>query len=328
MRRKSGSLSSLILLIVIFATLLVVWVKRDAVYDWLQLRNYQPSTAVTSIADQTTLTAKTRHLFYVNHPAIQNKSDFNKNCPNNGGEQTIVLGCYHARQTGIYLYDVADPKLAGVVQVTAAHETLHAAYERLSTKDRNYVDGLLQDYYQHDLHDQRLLDTIAAYQKSEPNDVVNEMHSVFGTEVRDLPPALEAYYKQYFSDRLKIVTYSEQYEQTFTNLKTQVDQYDTQLASLKKQIDGNQSSLQQQSQDLQAERKQLDDELASKQYDAYNAGVPGFNQKINNYNAQLQTTKQLIDQYNSLLDTRNATALQQQQLFKAIDSQTLPAEQQ
>ena len=71
-----------------------------------------------------------------------------------------MLGCYHSNQDGIFLYNVQDARLAGVQQVTAAHEMLHAAYDRLSTKDKNYVDGLLMDYLQERPQDQRIIDTM------------------------------------------------------------------------------------------------------------------------------------------------------------------------
>src|SRR5262249_17898052 len=122
-----------------------------------------------------------------NHPEIDTKNNFSSNCPNNGGEKTVILGCYHPDQNGIFVLGVSDPRLDGVMQVTAAHEMLHAEYDRLNSKDRSYVNGLLMDYYEHDLHDQRIQDVIAAYKLSEPNDVVNEMHAVFGTEIAKLP---------------------------------------------------------------------------------------------------------------------------------------------
>ncbi len=82
---------------------------------------------------------------------------------------------------------------------------LHAAYNRLNSADKSRIDNSLQKYYQHTLTDQRIKNIIAAYKKTEPNDLVNEMHSIFGTEVAELPPELETYYKQYFSNRSVVV---------------------------------------------------------------------------------------------------------------------------
>src|SRR5206468_584885 len=127
-------------------------------------------------------------------------------------------------------------RLSGVEEVTSAHEMLHAAYDRLSTKERNRVDELLQNYYDHQLTDQRIRATIDAYKASEPNDLQNEMHSIFGTEIATLPPELENYYSQYFADRSKVTTLAGEYEQEFTSRKTEIQSYDTQLDGLRAQI--------------------------------------------------------------------------------------------
>jgi len=325
MRQKSkrGSFGGAIVLGLLLLVLGVTWFERNAVYDWFKLRNYQASSQVMQLAVQTTMTPQASHLFYVNHPQVQSSANFNQSCPNNGGEQTIVLGCYHSHETGIFLYNVSDPQLNGVMQVTAAHETLHAIYERLSSKQKKYVDGLLEDYYQHDLHDQRILDTIAAYKKSEPNDVVNEMHSVFGTEVASLPPALETYYAQYFTDRAKIVSYSEQYEAAFSSRKTQTDSIlqqitalEQQLSSLKPQIDAEEADL---SNKLQAINSQP---TTATDIDAFNAQVEAYNSELAQYKDQVNTYNQLVDQHNQLRSQYQSIAVEESQLFQELDSQS------
>jgi len=319
--RKSskGWLTSLVML----GLVLVGWLQRNTIYDWLRLHNYQPTSQVVQLTNQTTMTDYARHMFYVNHPAVQDKSNFNQNCPNNGGEQTIVLGCYQQHETGIFLYSVTDPKLNGVEQVTAAHEDLHAIYERLSSKDRTYVDGLLEDFYQHDLKDQRLLDTIAAYKKTEPNDVVNEMHSVFGTEVMNLPPALETYYQKYFTNRQQIVNYAQQYQQTFTNNQAKAAEYlsqirstEQELSSLKIQIDDSENSLKSQSQSLESERSTVTNTQSfNARVDAYNVGVEAYKKLIATYN-------QLVAQHNQLVAQYQAIAVETNQLTQELNSRS------
>ncbi len=261
----------------------VLW-QRQAIHDWIRLYGYQSSGVVSQLAMQTTMTESARHVFYVNHPALEARATFNVSCQSND-EHTIVLGCYRGNDHGIYLFDVSDPRLEGVEQVTAAHEMLHAAYERLNAKDRAYVDGLLTNYYEHELHDPRVLDTIAAYKKSEPNDIVNEMHSVFGTEVAALPAPLETYYKRYFTDRAQVVKYADTYQQEFTNRQTQVRQDDTELRIVKSQIDTNKAALGSQQTEINRERGRLDALRSSSNTEAYNAAVPGYNALVDTYNA-------------------------------------------
>ena len=317
MQRRPRRIAGFVTTVVLLGVLLLVVTHRNQIYDWQKLRGYTPPASVAKLAADTTMTPYTQHLFYVNHPEIQDKTEFNQNCPNGGGEQTIILGCYRDHQTGIFVYAVSDPQLSGIQQVTAAHEALHAVYDRLSPKERAYVDGLLQDYFTNGLHDKRIIDTIAAYKKSEPNDLVNEMHSIFGTEVADLPPVLESYYRKYFINRKRVVAFAAQYQQAFTGRETQIAQYDAQLQSMKQQIEQKQADLSNQAQVLNSTRSQVENGNDSVQIGAYN-------QKVRIYNNELTATNALIDRFNAILDKRNALAVEEQQLYKAINSNLQP----
>jgi hypothetical protein len=323
MRKNNDGWVSFAFLIVVVLVGVVVWDKRLAVEDWIKLRNYTAPSTIAALATDDTMTPLAVHDFYINHPDQENAATFNKNCPA-GTEKTIVLGCYQSNQRGIFLYNVTDTRLDGVEQVTAAHEMLHAAYDRLSTKKRDYVDGLLEDYYKNDLHDQRLLGTIAAYKKSEPNDVVNEMHSVFGTEVMQLPAALETYYKQYFTDRQKIATYAAAYQGEFVTRQNQVAADDAQLAKLKSAFTADEADLEARNTDLQSLQTQMNTEKQRGQIAEYNANVPKYNAKVDAYNVEVGTVKQLVAQYNQLVVARNAIAVEEQQLSQALNSQAAP----
>jgi len=310
----------LVFLLFWLVVLSLVALNWQNIQDWQALRNYHPPAAVAQLANQDTMTPYARKLFYVNHPDIEDKAMFVKSCPNNGGEQTIILGCYHGGQHGIFVLSVSDPRLDGVLQVTAGHEMLHAAYDRLSSADRNKVDAMLMDYYNHGLHDQRIQAVIAAYKKTEPQDVVNEMHSVFSTEIASLPAPLEAYYKRYFTNRQQVARFAAQYQQEFTSRHDAVKQDDAQLAQWKAQIDSLNAELQlrqtlisQQQQTLQAQR-------ASGNYQAYNAGVPDYNALVDQYNAEVSQLKLLITQYNQLVVARNSIVLQEQQLNSELST--------
>lgn len=323
MQGRRVRLGGVIVLVALLIFGSVAAAERQNLYDWLALRNYQPSTTVEELATETTMNDYARKVFYVNHPNIEDKNTFYQKCPNNGGEKTVVLGCYHNGQRGIYVLQVTDPRLSGIEQVTAAHETLHAIYDRLSSRDRQYVDGLLMDYYQHDLHDKRILDTIAAYKKSEPNDVVNEMHSVFGTEIANLPTPLENYYKRYFTDRQKIAALASQYEGAFTSRQNQVTQDDANLASMKAQITADETALQAQQKTISNDQTRLEDLKRRSDYTDYNNGVPSFNAEVDTYNALVTMTRSLISQYNQLVEARNAIAIEENQLVQDISSSSI-----
>lgn len=310
-------------LIIFLALCLAVLIYRQPLSDWWRLRGYQPASNISQLADQDTMTSYARHLFYLNKPKlVSSVSNFRKNCPEN--EDAIVLGCYHPGENGIYIYNVKVADLQGVAQVTAAHEDLHAIYERLSSKDKQHVDSLLENYYKHGLTNQRVKDEIALYKKTEPKSVLDEMHSTFGTELTSLPPELENYYKQYFSDRARVVAFSNQYEQAFTERQNKINQDDKQLSAMKQQIDSQQAALRAQQQQLNATQDHLKSLLAAGKTDEYNAGVPSYNSQVQSYNATVADLKQEIDNYNQLVKTRNVIAQQLTDLDKALDTRLTP----
>jgi hypothetical protein len=323
MRTKISGLRAigLLLFAIVFAWLAVA--ERNNIFDWWRLHEYTPPAHITALAGDDTMTAKASSLFYVNHPQLESSSVFNKACPP-GSEHTIVLGCYHPVENGIFLYAVTDPRLAGVEQVTAAHEMLHAAYDRLDSKTRNYVDGLLENYYQHDLHNPTILAEIAAYRKSEPHDVVNEMHSVFGTEVDNLPPPLESYYKQYFVNRKKIAQYAAAYRSALTGREAVVTRYDSQLAGLKSEITADRTSLDAKLQNIDNLKLKLATDRQSGTATAYNNDVALYNTTADSYNILVSSLRNVINQYNIIVTKRNALALEENHLSEELDSTAKP----
>lgn len=303
---------------------MVAVLNFSAITDWLALRNYQPPAAIAALASQTSMTPSARRVFYVNHPELSSKSAFGNLCPSGQREKTIVLGCYHGNQRGIFLLEVTDPRLSGVEDVTAAHEMLHAEYDRLSSSERSRVNAMLQAYFDNDLHDQRIIDTVAAYRTSEPNDVVNEMHSIFGTEIANLPSGLAQYYQRYFTDRTVVVARADAYQTEFTSRQTAVKQANTQLAALKVQITNSQDGLKARQAMIASTQKTL---LAARDRGdtaLYNAGVPGYNAMINDYNRQVEAVRTLIENYNALVVSRNTIALEEAALANELTSSVTP----
>ncbi len=295
-------------------------VYRRDISDWWRLRDYEPSSTIVGLAKSTTMTDEGKKLFFVSHPNIYGKSEFNQNC--NFNELSIILGCYVSKQGlygDIYLYNIKDTRLEGVVEVTAAHEMLHVAYERLNGSEKARVDALLSKAHKK-INDKRLTETINQYKKQDPSSVPNELHSILATEVRDLSPELEAYYRRYFTDRKKVVTFSEQYEAEFTKRRVAVEQYDRQLATLKTEIESEEKTINQRVAELRQEQGELVQTRSSAEPSEYNARVAAFNQSVGEYNALVSTTREKIAKHNSMVARRNEAALEAQELAKAIDS--------
>ncbi len=311
-----------LLLVSLVFTGLIAWQQRWAIYDAIRLADYTPSERIVEIAEKASMDAETKRLFYVYYPTLQDKENFRNSCPT--GEVSIVLGCYISGDR-IYLQDVTDERLSGVLEVTAAHEVLHAAYERLSSDERNRVNQQLTEAYK-DVDNARIQKNVKEYEDNGA-DVVNELHSILATEVRDLPDELETYYAQYFVDRSKIVDLSDQYEGAFNELKDQVASYDAQLAELRVRIDSYEQSLATKEAELNAQRARLNQLLANEQTEEYNAAVPRFNALVNAYNGEIAQVRVLINEFNRIVSERNNIATEQGELIEAIDSRREPVAQ-
>ena len=288
--------------------------------DWWRLRAYVPSVEISRLADNASFTDEGRRLFYVYYPELLDKPNFQGKC--SASEETIVLGCYLSQEK-IFVFDVEDERLDGVEQVTAAHEMLHVVYERLSDIERNSIDELLNAHFK-SLNDERLNKTIESYSARDPSIVSNELHSIIGTEFRDLPKELENHYNKYFLDRLSVVTLAEAYESEFTSREKEIESYDSRLKSLSISIDDQETQLEFLGSSLTQEKSQL--ERLRGNTDAYNNAVPVFNQKIRDYNNLLENLKSDIAEYNNLIVERNKIAVQEQELVEAIDSRKFETE--
>lgn len=305
MKKLLAILSWLLVLSVPVAGI-VAYTQRQQIEDWYRLRDYQPSSEVAQLATDTTMTDSARRLFYVYHPQVDGRQSFNEHCTHD--EQTIVLGCYVSRQ-GIYLFEVDDERLEGVKQVTAAHELLHAAYDRLSTKERNRIDVLTAEAFAL-VANQRIKMTVENYRSRDPSIVPNELHSILATEVKRLPDELEEYYGRYFANRQQVVAYSERYESVLTERRTRAATLESQITGLRGDIDRLESELSDEQTGLNRDRGNVDTQ----------AEATVFNQRVTAYNQRVRQLNSMIDRHNRLIEEHKKNAIEAQELYQAIDS--------
>ncbi len=301
----------------------VLLLNQNALGDWLVLRGYNAPADIVQFERQDTMTNLAKKYFEINQPAVEGQKAFNDHCSKDN-EQALVLGCFLGNRAGIYLYSVTDAQLYGVEQVTAAHELLHQAYQRLSGSEKKNVDAMLQNYYKNGLTDQAVKDQMALYQKTEPDAMVDEMHSVFGTEVVNLPSGLEQYYKKYFAKRSVITDFYAQYQQPFISRQKQVADDDAKLAAQKPQIAALETQLKTQLAALNAQYATMQGYASSGNTSAYNGQVASYNNAVESYNNGVAQLKQKIADYNNLVAERNALAVEENQLQQALSSHTLP----
>lgn len=301
----------------------LIWWNKDYLRDSLALRGYTPSADVAAMAENTALTEYAERLFYVNKPQLEDKIAFNEAC-RDLGEEAAVLGCYKGDRRGIHIYDVTDPRLQGIEEVTAAHEMLHQAYDRLDSKTKQRINSLLQDYYKNGLTDESVKNKLAIYEKDDTSDMANEMHSIFGTEVGNLSTELEEYYKQYFTDRTKVLGYRQMSQAEFDKYRNQIAEYDRRLDELKPIIDQMEQDVKAEVAQLKATKAELEADLAAGRVQEYNAGVAPYNSLVAKYNKDLTALNKKIEEYNQLVTERNAASVQVSELNRALDSSLTP----
>lgn len=307
----------------VFIGALFFALQRDQVLDWWHLRGYDPPAAIAALADDTAMADHARNFFYVNKPTLDDREEFNNNCAGVIHE-VAVLGCYLGDRHGIHIYKIDDDRWHGMKEVTAAHEMLHQAYDRLSEDERWRINELLLDFHENGQYDQDIRDKIELYSSQGWDVVVNEMHSIFGTEAADLPDELEEYYSQYFTDRTKVLAFRASSWAAFNDYRSQIAGFDRRLAELKTRIDANQDLLSAQLRNLEERREQMEADLDADRVEQYNAAVPGFNAAVDEYNSLLSRTRSLVGEHNDIVRQRNAVAIVAEDLNAALDSRLTP----
>jgi len=314
--KQRGWVARLVVLLVILALGAAIYLNLTTISDQVRAWMFHPSSAVASLDSQLDLTPTAQRIFYASTPSIEGASTLDKTCPQLEVGNPI-LGCYAGG--AIHIYNITNQQLAGIQQVTAAHELLHAIWERLPQSERNSLGTLLMAEYKK-LNDPELESRMDYYQREEPGEMTNELHSILGTEYPNLGSELESHYAKYFKNRAKIVSYNSQYKSVFNNLNSQVSsmqadlnqeltnintaevQYQKDLATLTSDINdfnrrANNGYFTSESQ-FQSERASL--VKRSNQLDAEAANI---NAQVDDYNSKLTTYNQLLNKLKGLNDS-------------------------
>jgi hypothetical protein len=316
--------STLILLASVGGALFLI-LNRQTVLDQITLMRYEPQVEIVGLADRTTMTEKGRSSFYASQPSLEGSQQFSQICGNNE-QGTAVLGCYANRQ--IYIFNVTDTQLDGIREVTAAHEMLHAAYDRMSDDERARVDQLLEVKYEELSNDQAFADRMAYYAKAEPGERDNELHSIIGTEVRSIDPELEAHYRRYFSNRAAVVDLHDKYSAIFVKLKQQSEVLSNRLNILA-------TSIEQASEAYNVASRQLNQDISTfngranrgefESQAEFSAERQRLSARSSNLAGDRQSINNMISEYNQLRDNLAAIATQTEALNRSIDSSLAPA---
>ena len=247
-----------------------------------------PTTApapadLQDIIATTTMTERARRIFLAANPAIEDGATFARSC---GVEQrpdppsqptTHTRGCYVAGRIHLLAPERAETR--DLLYVVAAHELLHAVYGVLGAGERARVDAEVEAAR---AGNERLEERLRPYASSPT--LANEMHSILGSEFDGLPPALEAHYAQYFSNRAAVVAARQRTlgtrEDEMRRLKAEIDDLGARISALRET------------------QEQL---RAAGDVRTYNANVPVVNGLIDRYNARVDALNAVVAEYNGLL---------------------------
>ena len=305
-------------------TLLGSFIFRQQLIDYYRAETFQPTSAVTSLASSATLTPKAEHLFYASQPQIESADTFNQHCA--GAEPTVaILGCYNG--LSIYVYNVSDTRLEGIKTVTAAHEMLHAAYARLSKSERNRVNTLLTAAVAPLQNDPAFKERLAYYERNEPYELDNELHSILATEIETLPPELENYYKEYFYDRSRVVRFHQAYEGIFNKLKNQADELSEDIDRYEAAINPSIEEYNTKSQQLNDTVSQFNDRAASGNFSSeaqFRLERQQLTAQSDELDARRRSIEQSIVDYRAAVSAYNDISVETQQLSDSINSKLNP----
>lgn len=321
--QRSGILIRLFLSALLLVGALYVFLYRQQLLDQLVVWQYKPTAEIVAIADKTELSQRGTHLFYASQPELLEREAFNDACRSVASEQTAVLGCYAGGR--IYLFDIDNEKLSGIKEVTAAHEMLHAAYLRLSEKEKNRIDTLIEQQ-QLGADKERIEELMAAYAKTEPGERLNELHSILGSEVRVLNPELEAYYKQYFSDRSRVISLSEQYQSVFAELKSRQESLANELNTLADTIDQRSATYKRNLQVLDSDIETFNAQASSGSMtrSEYDRGRAALESRQATLRSEYDAIQDLIGEYDAKHNELAAINSESNALNRSINSSLTP----
>ncbi len=171
----------------------------DQVSAWVD----PPGPQIERLATDAGLTDAARAVFFASKPRLESREQLASTCFDDSSE---VLGCYTSGDRVIHVMEVVDPSHGGLEAGVAAHETLHAVWNRMSDAERTELGAALRTEWARLSHDAAFAARMTAYADLDEAGFTNELHSVLGTEVLDVGIELESHYADYFLDRQTLAT--------------------------------------------------------------------------------------------------------------------------
>ena len=329
------------------AFLMTLWVggNQDRLLDWLNVMPQASSPDIERLATATAMTRSAQRLFYRQDPTLEERREFLNTCskvPVRG----VMMGCYSRKGSigKIAIQVVTEPRLQGMMEVTAAHEMLHAAYDKFSQDERNRLTPLLESAATM-VKDERLLKVLNQYKADDRERYINELHSHLGTEISNLgEPELERHYEKYFTDRQQTVSFAVKagaslrvIDQRAEALKPEIDRLEIDLKDRKAELDSTESQsksrsqrLEEQSSALNQVRESAENSLANGdrgtgliaefelQRSRFNDAVESHNSQVRERQVQIDIYNEMVVDYKKKVDEYNKLGHDERSLFDGL----------
>ena len=296
----------------------VLYLNRQWFYDYYRGITYQPTADMEELRSNLGLTERGKFLFNASQPELNNDENFNIHCRDEG-EDTAILGCY--TEDTIYIYDIRDEELAGIREVTTAHELLHAVFARMSADEIEKLRNALNIVYEQ--NKSVFDDDLEAYEEAER---FEELYVRSGTEIKDLPEILETHYASIFESQDTIAGYYDMYNKVFREIAAD-------LGRLTEEMKAIDAEIEQKTNDYEKRVGQLDANIISfnscadtegcfksdAEFYARRAILVGEQSALN---VMYDEINNLIDQYNEKVEQYNNDVLHNQKLNSMMNSST------
>lgn len=286
--------------------------------DTIRMHQYQPSAEIAELSDMAALSDRGRFYFYVAHPSLDNANEFNESC-HRVEKNSPILGCYDAGANQIHIYKT---EYKGMNALTAAHEMLHVAWSRMSESDRGRLGKLLEQAYERNKSED-LEKRMAYYERAQPGERVNELHSILGTEYADIGTELDEHYRQFFTDRHAVVAISEEHTVMITGFRDRADALTTKLDAQEKTITQQSAEYEQSVADFNRrveifnDRAERGDFVSQEAFRAERAGLAQESQRIA---AQYKAINEAIAEYNKGVEELRLLGKNIDTINKKLDS--------
>ena len=307
---------------VLIASVAMVILNREWIYDHYRGMTYQPSSEMAKIRDSLGLASQGEFLFNASQPALEEKEDFNNFCQAQMTE-TAILGCYTAGN--IYVYNIVDEELNGIRELTTAHELLHAVWARMDESEREALKPALQQTLE--ANKDLLEEEMAVYDATERQE---ELYVRAGTEIKKLPEVLEKHFAEIFTNQDRIVDYYNSYIAVFKGLEAEMDNLKNEMTSIETDLNAKMN-------DYETRMAQLNARIES--FNACANAVGCFESEAEFYGERAILTAEqqslgalyteignLVNAYNTKVEQYNADVVRGETLNQKINSTAKPQE--